>query len=148
MSERPGRTTAELSILADAGQVRRASAWLKQTGDEYGVPIEQIWRLDLCLNEALANVVAHGSGTGSVPVGLRMNVGRHLDQREASVTMTDNGPSFDTTSAEMKVRPTSLAEAEPGGLGLMMIRSFSDALAYRYLEGRNELTFTVRWSER
>jgi anti-sigma regulatory factor (Ser/Thr protein kinase) len=40
-----------------------------------------------------------------------------------------------------------LAEAQPGGLGLSMLRSYSDHLAYRREAGRNQLTLTVRWRE-
>jgi hypothetical protein len=43
-------------------------------------------------------------------------------------------------------RPRNLAEAEPGGLGLAMIRGAADSLGYRYLENRNQFSFGVRWS--
>jgi len=132
-----------LSIQATASEVRRASEWLAQRGSEHGVPQEQIGRLDLCLNEALANVIAHAySGSEQKPIALMLEV---CDSAQAAVTVTDEGPAFDVTSAPLPDRPQSLAEAEPGGLGLMMIRSFSDEVAYRRVDEKNELTFRVRW---
>jgi sigma-B regulation protein RsbU (phosphoserine phosphatase) len=137
--------SAELSIRADVGELRRASGWLEANGHQHGVPEEHIGRLDLCLNEALANVIAHGSAALEAPVLLHMTVGRCQGQYQASVTVIDSGPRFDTTTAELKAVPSCLADAEPGGLGLRMIRSLSDAQTYQYVDGLNELTFSVRW---
>jgi len=142
----PMPASAELSIRADASEVRRASSWLEATCHQHGVPDEHIGRLDLCLNEALANIIAHGSSEADAPVLLRMTFGHYRDQQQASVKVIDSGPRFDTTTAELKAVPASLADAEPGGLGLKMIRSFSDAQAYHYVDGCNELSFSVRWS--
>jgi serine/threonine-protein kinase RsbW len=140
--------TTELSIHADASEVRRASDWLEEAGLAFGVPAEQIGRLDLCLHEALANVISHGGTAAlSAPVRLRLAVGHGERSGEAAVTVSDAGVAFDPLAAEPKPQPNSLAEAEPGGLGVVMIRAFSDSLRYRHDEGRNQLTFGVRWAD-
>ena len=41
--------------------------------------------------------------------------------------------------------PESLTDAQSGGLGIVMIHSFSDTLRYRRDDGLNRLTFAVRW---
>jgi anti-sigma regulatory factor (Ser/Thr protein kinase) len=135
---------ATLSIAADTGQFRQASAWLSETGAALGVPPEGLQRLDLCLNEALANVVGHGRC--DAPIELRLDTLADDQGPGARVTVIDQGPGFDATLATGAQRPASLAEAEPGGLGLLMIRSFSDTLDYRRLDGRNHLSFGVRWA--
>jgi anti-sigma regulatory factor (Ser/Thr protein kinase) len=43
--------------------------------------------------------------------------------------------------------PLTLDDAEPGGLGLLMIRNLSDSLSYWYDNGHNELSFGVRWAD-
>ena len=45
------------------------------------------------------------------------------------------------------LRPLSLEEATPGGLGLLMMRKFSDDLTYERSGGRNHLSIIVRWNE-
>jgi len=135
---------ATLRIAADTTQFRHASAWLSETGAALGVPPEGLQRLDLCLNEALANVVGHGRCDS--PIELRLESLDDAQGPEARVTVIDQGPGFDATQAPGAARPASLAEAEPGGLGLLMIRSFSDTLDYRRLDGRNHLSFGVRWA--
>jgi serine/threonine-protein kinase RsbW len=138
---------AQLSIHADAREVRRASAWLAMACLESGVPPDEISRLDLCLNEALANVIDHGGTTAqSIPIRLHLDVHRNQATNEAIVTICDSGTPFDPLATTPTSRPKTLAEIEPGGLGLIMIRHFSDNQRYRYSEGSNQLTFSVRWT--
>jgi anti-sigma regulatory factor (Ser/Thr protein kinase) len=137
---------AELSIPANTEEVRRASAWLELTCLERGVPPDEISRLDLCLNEALANVIGHG-GTSirAFPIRLHVDVHRNQTNSEAIVTVSDSGAPFNPLANPPKSRPKTLAEAEPGGLGILMIRKLSDNQSYRYSNGNNQLIFSVRW---
>jgi len=142
----------ESSIRVDSSEARRASTWLGETGAAGGIPAEPLWRLDLCVTEALANVVAHGgAGPGAAapmgPICLRLDVRRSADGGEASVTVSDGGAAFDPLTVPPKARPRTLAEAEPGGQGLTLLRQFADALEYSYSEGHNHLTINVRWNE-
>lgn len=134
---------SELSIRPTLAEVRQASDWLARDGAAHGVPQADLGRLDLCLNEALANVIAHG-GTSAAqqPIHLRLQV----HAREASVTVSDAGPAFDATTAALAVQATRLADATPGGLGLLMLRKFSDDLTYHRHDDQNVLTVTVRWA--
>ena len=141
---------AELSIPADTTGLRQASSWLESEAAAQGVPPEQRLRLDHCLDEALANVLAHGGdGARRSPIQLQFHVCRYPGTAAAELTLIDSGVAFDPRTAPARGRPLpgSLSEARPGGLGLVMMRSFSDQLDYRLSEGRNHLTFTVRWSE-
>jgi serine/threonine-protein kinase RsbW len=141
-------SAAQLAIRAVADDVRPASEWLAQTCETHGVPDKQILRLDLCLNEALANVIAHGGEQALAnPVRLRLDVTRDALTQLAVVTVCDSGPPFDTTSAQPSALPLTLDDAEPGGLGLLMIRNLSDTLSYGFDNGHNELSFGVRWTE-
>jgi len=137
---------AELSIRADAAEARRASIWLEKTGVECGVPAEQLGRLDHCLDEALANVIAYGGASArSSAIFLQFRVRRDPRGCEATVTVSDAGTAFDPLAVRLEPRPQTLAETEPGGLGLILMRNFADRLSYRHSEGRNHLTFTVHW---
>ena len=139
---------SELSIDPDSSQFRRASDWLGQIGCELGVPAEQITRLDICLNEVLANVLDHGGASArSAPIGLRLASSRDPDGADATLTVTDAGTAFDPLAVLPRSRPQTLAEARLGGLGLVMVRANADSLSYEYADGRNHLTIGVRWSK-
>lgn len=136
----------ELSINADGDGLGQASAWLDASGLKLHVPQEQIRRLDLCLNELIANIIAHGgpSARGSA-VELQFQVSGQPGTNEAHLVVSDAGSAFDPLVYKSKPRPKSLDEAVPGGLGLMMMHEFSDKLSYQYREGRNQTTFSVHW---
>ena len=135
-----------MSISCDADDVRRASDWLEKICLERDVPSCEISRLDLCLNEVLANVISHGGEAAlASTISLKLEIGRKQNFGEAQLIVSDIGVPFDPFAAPHKQRPKTLTEAKPGGLGLVMIRSISDNLSYRYSDGRNQLTFSVRW---
>lgn len=147
----------ELTIGASGTEVRRASEWLDAACRRRNVPQDLADRLVLCLNEALANVIAHGGSAAlAAPVRLRFEVGLEQgheqdperDCGKASVTVSDAGIAFNPLSVREKILPKSLGEASAGGLGLVIIRRCSDWLDYRHEGGCNHLTFGARWGAR
>ncbi len=141
-------SVAELSISADTGEIRRASAWLEKVGREQGVPADPISRLDLCLNETLANIIAHGGPEArSSPIRLELQARIEPGTREAVLTISDSGVAFDPLAHKPSRAPKTLSETEPGGLGIVMMHGYSDAIQYRYECGRNRLAFKVVWAD-
>lgn len=138
--------TVEFFVRAEKGDIRAASAWLADMGEACGVPRAHVMRLDQCLDEALANVIAHGGPSAhAVPIALVLDVCRNADGNEAALTVSDAGIAFDPLASPVKPGPTSLLDAVPGGLGLTMMRHFADRLSYRRDADRNHLTVVVRW---
>ncbi|HOE42132.1 MAG TPA: ATP-binding protein [Rhodoferax sp.] len=141
------RQVGDLSIDADGPGTRLASQWLAKLAADFEVPFAELDRLDICLNEVLANIIRHGTHAVAKPlVHIVFQVERDAGGSLATVTVSDAGPAFDITTAGIHCRPASLTEAEPGGLGLLMIRSFSDELRYHHSDGNNHLSFAVRWN--
>ena len=139
---------ASCSIRADGNDARRASEWLAQAGDARGIAADALWRLDLCMTEAIANVIAHGGETARAnPIGLRLEVHHDDGGGEASLTVSDSGCAFDPLNSPLRPPAQTLAEAEPGGHGIVLLRRFADVLDYCRGEDRNRLTIRVRWSE-
>lgn len=141
---------AELTIRADSREARRASAWLESAAARENVPSEQIVRLDHCLDEALANVISHGGADAvSATVVLQLGIHRGRGICTAELSIVDEGLPFDPSvlPGAPTPKPASLAEASIGGLGLAMIRSFSDELRYHRKDARNHLTISVSWTE-
>lgn len=138
--------TLRLAVQASGEDARAASAWLEQAGGERGVPAEQLFRLDLCLNEAMANIIDHGGASArAAPVFLALAVGADGAQGHAELTISDAGLAFNPLAAAVREPAQSLAEAVPGGLGLGLMRSSSDRLGYEFRGGRNHLSFFIHW---
>ena len=142
----PDRRIAELTIRAEAGEVRRASLWLESTGQALQVPAEQLARLELCLNEALANVIAHG-GPGALAAPVQLQLAHDVGAARAVLHLVDGGVAFDPLAHQSAPRAQSLADIEPGGLGLIMMRESADEIDYRREGGCNHQAFTVVWGQ-
>lgn len=138
----------EFTICAGAAEVRRASEWLAATCSLRDVPPTQVERLEICLNEVLANILTYGgSAASAAPIRLRLEVRYMAEAAEARVTVSDAGLAFNPLTVATPPRPKTLAEAREGGLGLVMIRRCSDWLDYRYADGHNHFSFGARWSQ-
>jgi anti-sigma regulatory factor (Ser/Thr protein kinase) len=138
----------ELNIAASGADVRRALEWLDTACLRRDVPQTVAEQLVLCLHEVLANIIAHGGASAlAAPIALALEFRTDIDGIQAIVTVSDAGKAFDPRSVPQRTPPRTLDEAEPGGMGLVMIRRCADWLGYRYDGGRNHFTFGVRWSE-
>lgn len=113
--------------------------WLKSACSEHSVPEAEISRLELCLHEAMVNVITHGMPPSPIALQLDISGG------EATVTISDSCSACNPLALSSRPTPKTLDEAEPGGLGLLMIRKFSDTQSYRHHNGQNHFSFSVRW---
>ncbi len=123
-------------VVEDLG---RLYPWLDEAAAEAGVPARLLPRMHVALEEAVANVAFHGFGpdaTGQIAVRLSM------DEAAVRLVIEDNGAAFDPTTAALSARPTSLAEATPGGWGLGLIRRFCPDAAYERRGQINQLTLS------
>ncbi len=146
----PPKTESRLTLCAphDSAELWRASTWLKEQGAGQSVPAAQLDRLDLLLNEALANVLDHGGpGALAAPIDLSICVTHSPELGAATVTIADGGSPFNPLDHTPRPFPRTLDEAVPGGLGIPMLRSLADELGYACDDGRNQLAFTVRWAQ-
>lgn len=110
------------------------------------IPEDPFGRLDLFLNEALANVMDHGGPTAlEAPIQLVLSIASSEQGDEATLTIEDGGKPFDPLAHTPRPIPQSLDEAVPGGLGIPMMRNLADDLHYTYDNNHNRLSFTVRW---
>ena len=135
-----GVPLATLAIKADRSEVRTAADWLHEVAHQNEVPQNKAIALDQCLDEVLMNIVMHGGSTATnTPVQLSFA----LTPEVAAITVSDSGKPFDPVNAPAKPKPMTLEEAEPGGLGLSIIKGLSNHINYEYKEGRNILTFAV-----
>lgn len=162
-ADRGGRTVdpAVFPLTDGPGAVRAASEWLVAAGRWLEIPPQPLHRLEVCLNELLANVIEHGGARApSLPVRLDLRSGSAPDphpadgrasgdalQGEATLTLRDGGTPFDPASHTPAGAPARLADARPGGLGLVMVRQLSDAFSYRRERDQNVVTVRVRWRQ-
>ena len=97
-------------------------------------------RLQLAVDETVANAIEHGLGKG----GGRVVVRRASGRGGLTVTVRYRGARFDPTTAPATPPGTALRERAAHGYGLHLIRRLVDEVAYRWDDGANEVSLTVR----
>jgi serine/threonine-protein kinase RsbW len=98
------------------------------------------YRVELVLEEVLVNAMAYAFPAGSPDV-IELQVEVHPDA--VVLHFQDEGVPFDPESVPEPPMPTRLADASPGGRGLMLVRKVARQLAYHRSNGRNHLRIEV-----
>lgn len=96
-----------------------------------------IYAVELVLEEWLSNAFRHG---GATQVGLQVSVDAEGDVR---LRFEHEGPAFDPTALEPAPRPRDLDTAEPGGLGLLLIRQYASGWRYSREGARNLMEIDI-----
>jgi serine/threonine-protein kinase RsbW len=99
-----------------------------------------IYNAELVVEEIFTNAVRHGFDS----VTAHRIVIRVVASADAiQIEFDDDGREFDPTLRPDPVLPATVQEAKIGGLGLMLVRKLSQAIAYRRKDGRNQLSVTL-----
>jgi anti-sigma regulatory factor (Ser/Thr protein kinase) len=95
----------------------------------------------MVLTEAVTNVIQHNS-EGGEDQEIRVILEQAGD--EIRVEVRDGGRPFDPLKQPGVIFPRTLDEASQGGLGIHLIRSYSDECGYRHEGDENVLTLVIR----
>ena len=123
-----------LTLSSNPGSADQGSAWAREVAANVGLSEERIAALDTCITELVSNVVDHSYRGRTGEIRLELDLG---PPGVAILTIVDEGPEFDPLSVPPPAVPKSLEEAEVGGLGIQLVRSYADACEYKRSEGRN-----------
>ena len=124
------------SRLEDLGLV---VPWLDGLSVAYAIPGHTRFGIDLCLEEALSNIIRHGyTGEPNHVVTIDFS---QSDMTGLTFTIVDNAPHFTPEEqVEPKRMPTSIEEVKPGGLGIHLMKKFATTLFCERLPNGNRLT--------
>ncbi|MGH8509641.1 MAG: ATP-binding protein [Gammaproteobacteria bacterium] len=130
-----------VSVTNDTSEIRRLARWVRDIGHRLALPDDITFRLDLCLEEAVHNIIRYGY---SDPRPHQINVKISHDAGSLALEVEDEGVAFDPLSVPALVRPATLAEAKVGGWGVHLIRQFSDRCHYERRGEKNHLEIIFR----
>lgn len=142
-SDDPGHVGAPLALAvrASASGLLEAQPRLRAYLDASGVPGGVADRAELLVEEVVMNAAMHGFDDPDAAV---VDLFVTAEPDACTLVFEDAGRAFDPTAGELRERPATLAEAEPGGLGLVLLRRMTRELAYERLpEGRNRLRMVL-----
>lgn len=128
---------AVLVIANDVRELRRMSAWLEASSRLLDLPDRLREDLEVCANEAVTNVIAHGwDEPGDHRISLRLE--RLGD--DVMLEIIDEGRPFDPLGGPIGAAAHDLENVSVGGLGLPLIRGLLPSSRYARINGRNVLT--------
>lgn len=140
----PGRVAPARSTLRigdDPNSLASLYGWLDEAAQTAApamtLSAATLQAMHVALEEAVMNVAMHAFPAGTQD-GIVVSL---LASAEAAIlTVEDDGPPFDPTRPAAASSAASLEDAEPGGLGLRLLRHYCPDIGYERDGGRNRLT--------
>ena len=130
--------TATLRLTRASEDIARLNGLLADLFARAGTDPTVAGDLKLCLNEAVANVMAHGETAGDP---LRIDVRLRIGTGGALAVVEDNCTLFDPLSRPKAQPITGLDDAQVGGFGIALIRDTARTVIWEPLGSRgNRLT--------
>jgi anti-sigma regulatory factor (Ser/Thr protein kinase) len=134
----PSPPEPRLTLKSQLEDLTLVWPWVEALGRQYSVPADTQFAIQLCLEEALSNIVRHGYGAQpSYPITVECAAS---GVAELVFTVEDHAPPFDPFAAAPPPAPTSIQELQPGGQGIRLMQKFATRLEYQHLTHGNRLT--------
>jgi anti-sigma regulatory factor (Ser/Thr protein kinase) len=119
--------------LAVAGEVQRFCA-------EQGLPRAVSFKVRLLLEELVLNLIDHAVGSATDRIDVRIEI----EPGQIILVLEDDSEPFDPRSAPAFDKDKPLAERGPRGMGIHLVRSLAENVAYERVGGRNQLRVALR----
>ena len=127
-----------LILRRELAELDRVTAWIQAAETEIGLDHDVAFALELCLEEAIANIIMHGGARRSGDIAVTVEE----TSPALVVRIEDDGIEFDPTRVPRPAAPRSLDDARPGENGIHLIRTFATDMRYEHRSGLNTLTLT------
>jgi anti-sigma regulatory factor (Ser/Thr protein kinase) len=128
-----------LTLRNATAEIARMATWADGVTGALGLPRRTAYALQLCLEEAVVNIISHALEPDT---GHEIGIALWREPAVLQAEVTDDGPPFDPLAHAVPPRPKDIQSAPIGGLGIKLMRSFADAIAYRRSDGKNVLTLS------
>lgn len=137
---------SRLTLKSQLDDLALVWPWVEAHTAQYSLPAETQFAIQLCLEEALSNIVRHGyrnQASHSITVACAPS-----GVAELAFTIEDCAPHFDPFAAAQAAAPASIQDLQPGGQGIRLMRKFASRLEWQPLPHGNRLTLAFPTSPR
>src|SRR5438105_4757572 len=131
-------TVSSVAVRNQASELLRLAAFVEQFGAMHHLTTDAVMTVTLVLDEIVANVIRHGQpGEHDTAVSLS------LDGDRLTIDVTDAGIPFNPVDAPPANLDVPIEQRRPGGLGIHIVKTIAETVAYRRLHDRNHLVVTM-----
>ncbi len=127
-----------LQLDSQLTELIRVQEWVDELADRQGLRDETRFAVQLCMEEALANVVIHGyRGQRGSPIVIRT----WISEGSLYFAIEDKAPTFAPSLPGLSNAQESpnLENMTPGGNGIRLMHRFAGSMAYERLAEGNRL---------
>lgn len=138
-TDKSDKTVYEISLKNKLDELTTLSDWIQEISNYLQLSARSTFRLELVLTEAVTNVIEDAycdDREHDIKVALAYEEGT------IRVQLRDDGVPFNPLDRPQLVLPTRLEEAQEGGLGIHLIRSYTDRCDY-YREGSENVLVMI-----
>ena len=126
-----------LELRSDLAELKRLAGWIEAQAQQE-LSADTSFAIQLCLEEAVANIIMHNGGANDDRVTIAIELERNAGMLVARIE--DSGTEFDPTQIPPPSVAKSLEETKVGDCGIHLMRSFASGMHYERRDGRNRLT--------
>jgi len=135
-----------LTLRSELSEIARIPPWIEALAASYSISPNTQFAMNLCLEEALSNVIRHGYG-GAANRSLRVSFAAPRGSFEFVVE--DEAPAFNPLNVPNGVALDPDGQIRIGGQGIHLMRQFADRIQYERTATGNRLllSFSARGPE-
>jgi anti-sigma regulatory factor (Ser/Thr protein kinase) len=112
----------------ELAEIVRMTSWVAEQTAAFGLSSQTGYALQLCMEEAVTNVISHAFDPGSVhEIQLRL----WREGKALFAEISDDGKPFDPLAYEGAATAKDLDSVAIGGLGIKLLRSLAASIAYQ-----------------
>lgn len=127
------------SLQNSLAELDRLSEMLEMIGERWKLPAKITLQINLALDELFTNVVSYGLEDET---NQKINFTLVHQGDAISIVVSDKGRQFDPTQAVDPDLELPLDEQQIGGLGIFLMRQYTDKIDYKREKGQNIITLT------
>ena len=130
----------QLQLLNKPEELIKLKEWLNRICDSHEISDKTRFSLELVLEEAVTNVFNYAfDKTEEHQFSLELN----LTESVISIILQDNGIAFNPIQHQEPLQANSIEDANIGGMGIHLIKSYSKLVDYFRKEGTNNLLMVL-----
>lgn len=129
------------SLQSSVSELDELSQKIRAIGEQWKLDKKTILQVNLALDEIFTNVVSYGIQSDSSQC---IDFSFVYRDNEIEIVICDRGKPFDPTQAAEPDIGLPLDEQHIGGLGIFLIRQYTDTITYERVNGKNILTLTKK----
>jgi anti-sigma regulatory factor (Ser/Thr protein kinase) len=126
----------EIVLKSDLAEMSRLPEWVEALAAQHGFTDKVLFGANLCLEEAVTNVIRHGYANDTGLVTVRFSI---PCEGSFVFTVEDDAPQFNPLDQEMQPLISPANPLQIGGQGIRLMRDFAGTLEYAPTATGNQL---------